>query len=142
MKRRNFIRRAANATAAIAGITATGWLAASCATPTSQLKSGEVMHTVIFDLKHPAGSSEADKFLSDGHRILTAVPGVRNYQAYRQCSPKNDYQYGFMMTFGSLSDMEAYTAHPEHCRFVKERWDTEVTRFQESDFVKINGDVL
>jgi hypothetical protein len=141
MKRRHFIRRATGATAAVAGVAATGWLT-DCAAPDARLKSGEVMHTVIFDLKHPAGSSEADKFLSDGHRILTAVPGVRNFQACRQCSPKNDYQYGFLMTFGSRSDMEAYTAHPDHCRFVKERWETEVTRFQESDFIKTEGNVL
>jgi hypothetical protein len=95
------------------------------------------MHTVIFDLKHPVGSSGANQFIADARRILTTVPGVRDFQAYRQCSPKNDYQYGFLMSFGNQADFDAYTAHPDHCKFVKERWDTEVSRFQESDFVKM-----
>ncbi|MDR3194956.1 MAG: Dabb family protein, partial [Tannerella sp.] len=97
----------------------------------------EIMHTVLFDLKHPAGSAEAGRFLEDGCRILTAVPGVRDFQAYRQCSPKNSFQYGFLMKFDTRAAFDAYTAHPEHGRFVRERWETEVARFQESDFVTL-----
>jgi hypothetical protein len=109
-----------------------------CTTSTaSQLKEGEVIHTVIFDLKHPAGSEAARQFIDEGRRVLTAIPGVRDFQAYRQCSPKNDYQYGFFMSFGNQDDFDAYTAHPAHGQFVRERWETEVTRFQESDFVII-----
>ncbi|GHV08365.1 hypothetical protein FACS1894160_2540 [Bacteroidia bacterium] len=130
MKRRNFIRCAS---VAAVGATVTG--AVGCAT-SSGLKTGEIMHTVIFDLKHPVGSPEANQFIADGRKILTTIPGVRDFQAYRQCSPKNDFQYGFLMSFGNKADFDAYTAHPDHCKFVKERWDTEVSRFQESDFVK------
>jgi hypothetical protein len=130
MKRRHFIRTACTTAlaASAAGMTA------GC-TVSAVLKSEEIMHTVLFDLKHPADSAEAGKFLDDGRRILTGVPGVRDFQAYRQCSPKNDFQYGFLMTFDSRATFDAYTAHPLHCQFVRERWETEVTRFQESDFV-------
>ena len=132
MKRRNFIS-CAGATALAA--TATGILS-SCGS-SAELKTGEILHTVIFDLKHSAGSPEANKFMADARKILTAVPGVRDFQAYRQCSPKNDFQYGFLMTFNNQTEFDTYTAHPEHCKFVEERWDTEVSRFQESDFVKL-----
>ncbi|MCD7975993.1 MAG: hypothetical protein LUG51_02110 [Tannerellaceae bacterium] len=82
MKRRNFIMNAGAATvvAATTGFT-------HMAT-TQGLKSGEVLHTVIFDLKHPVGSAEAKKFLSDGYEILTNIPGVQDFQVFRQCSPK------------------------------------------------------
>ncbi|MDR1381516.1 MAG: Dabb family protein [Tannerella sp.] len=132
MKRRNFVQCAG--TAALA--TATAGLLNSCASAAG-LEKGEVLHTVIFDLKHAAGSPEAEKFVADARRILTAVPGVRDFQAYRQCSPKNDYQYGFLMTFNNQKEFDAYTANPAHVRFVEERWNTEVSRFQESDFMKI-----
>lgn len=132
MKRRNFIQCAG---ATVFAVSATGLLN-SCASPAG-LKKGEIMHTVIFDLKHAPGSPETEKFITDACRILTAVPGVRDFQAYRQCSPKNDYQYGFLMTFNNQKEFDAYTAHPEHCKFVEERWDTEVSRFQESDFMKL-----
>ncbi|MDR0349288.1 MAG: Dabb family protein [Tannerella sp.] len=132
MKRRNFIQCAG--TAALA-VTATSLL--SSFTSLKELKEGEILHTVIFDLKHPEASPEANKFMTDARRILTAIPGVRNFQAYRQCSPKNDYQYGFLMTFNNQAEFDAYTAHPDHTAFVVERWDTEVSRFQESDFMKM-----
>ena len=132
MKRRNFIRN----TGAVALAAVTTGLMNGC-TDSPQLKEGEVMHTVIFDLKHPAGSPEARKFMEDGQTILTSIAGVRNFQAYRQCSPKNDFQYGFLMTFANQTDFDTYSNHPVHNKFVEERWETEVTRFQESDFVKI-----
>lgn len=128
MKRRHFLQAAGVTALTSAGL-------ASCATSPSGLKKGEIMHTVIFDLKHPVGSAEAEQFIADGTRILTAVPGVQDFQALRQCSPKNDYQYGFLMRFPNQATFDAYTAHPDHCKFVEERWDTEVTRFQESDFM-------
>ena len=77
----------------------------------------------------PAGRAEAATELAQMN-----VPGVHDFQVFRQCSPKNDFQYGFFMRFANRADFEAYTAHPEHAKFVNERWDTEVTRFQESDF--------
>lgn len=131
MKRRNFIKGAS-----IAAVSASGMLS-GCTNQGGELKTGEVYHTVIFDLKYPVGSEEAMKFLEDGKRILTAVPGVIDFCAYRQCSPKNDYQYGFFMKFKNRSDFDSYTANPDHCKFVAERWEKEVTRFQESDFEKL-----
>ncbi len=132
MERRKFIKSSA---ASLAGISALG-VATSCNSSTG-LKPGEILHTVIFDLKYPVGSAEAEKFLTDGYNILTKVPGVHDFQVFRQCSPKNDYQYGFYMRFKNKADFDAYTANPEHGKFVEERWDTEVTRFQESDFQTI-----
>ena len=129
MKRRQFILSAGVMTA-----TATGVLTA-CASV--ELKKGEVLHTVTFSLKHPAGSPEAERFITDAKRILTAVPGVQDFQAYRQCSPKNEMQYGFLMRFKDQATMDIYTAHPDHVRFVTERWDTEVILFQESDFIQV-----
>jgi hypothetical protein len=132
MKRRKFILKAG----AVAAVATTSGLANACQT-SAGLKAGEVLHTVIFDLKYPVGSAEANKFLTDGYDILTKVPGVSDFQVFRQCSPKNDYQYGFYMRFKNQAVFDAYTAHPDHTRFVAERWDTEVVRFQESDFQTI-----
>lgn len=132
MERRNFFRRTGVIALSASGST----LLAGCSGNTG-LKPGEILHTVIFDLKHPAGSSEAEKFIADGQNILSKIPGVHDFQAFRQCSPKNDYRYGFYMRFENQGAFDAYTVHPDHCRFVSERWDTEVIRFQESDFQKL-----
>lgn len=96
-----------------------------------------IRHQVLFDLKHGKGAEEADRFLKDGWRILTSIPVVRNFAAYTQVSPKNDFTYGFSMEFATQADYDAYNAHPAHVRFVTERWETEVARFLEIDFVPV-----
>jgi hypothetical protein len=93
-----------------------------------------IRHMVIFCLKHPVGSAEAEKFLKDGEKILTSIPVVRHFRVFRQVSVKNDYDYGFSMEFNSAEDYEAYNIHPAHSQFVEERWKTEVDRFLEIDF--------
>ncbi|WP_248927102.1 Dabb family protein [Paenibacillus hamazuiensis] len=95
-----------------------------------------IRHMVIFNLKHPQGSLEAEQFLQDGREILTSIPVVRNFAVFRQVSVKNDYDYGFSMDFASQDDYDSYNAHPLHVKFVRERWETEVERFLEIDFVQ------
>lgn len=93
-----------------------------------------VRHMVIFNLKHPKGSPEAERFLRDGEAALTAIPVVKSFGAFRQISTKNDYDYGFSMEFASTADYETYNLHPLHVSFVEERWKKEVERFLEIDF--------
>ncbi len=129
MKRRKFFANAG--VVALTAAASTGFM--SAALPAG-LKDGEIVHTVIFDLKYPVGSPEAKKFLTDGYTILTNIPGVHDFQVFRQVSPKNDFQYGFYMRFTNQQEFDTYTNHPDHNKFVAERWETEVVRFQESDF--------
>jgi hypothetical protein len=98
------------------------------------LKKGEIQHMVIFNLPYPEGSDEAKKFLADGTRILTGIPTVRNFQAFKQVSAKNDYQYGFSMVFSNQEDYTTYNNHPDHVAFVQDRWLNEVTGYLEIDF--------
>ena len=104
-------------------------LLGACSTTTSN----EIQHMVIFNLPYAEGSIEADKFLEDGTRILTAIPVVKNFQAFHQVSEKNDYQYGFSMVFANQEDYNTYNMHPDHVAFVEERWMKEVTDFLEID---------
>ena len=47
-----------------------------------------IRHTVVFTLKHAAGSAEEGAFLRDA-RVLAAIPGVEKFEQLRQVSPKN-----------------------------------------------------
>jgi len=100
------------------------------------LKEGEIQHMVIFKLPYPLGSDKAEKFLKDGTRILTGIPVVKEFQAFKQVSPKNDFQYGFSMVFSNQANYTTYNEHPDHVAFVEDRWKKEVTDFLEIDFKK------
>ena len=94
-----------------------------------------IRHTVAFRLKHEAGSDRETKFLADGIRILTAIPGVRNFETLEQVSAKNNFRHGFSMEFDGEAEYEAYNTHPDHVAFVRDRWIPEIDDFLEIDYV-------
>jgi hypothetical protein len=139
MKKRAFLTTLGAAVvtgASLSGLAARDVIAAETtqAAPRRQLQPGQIQHMVIFDLKHDRESQEALTFLRDGRRILTAIPGVRQFQVFKQVSPKNDYDFGFSMVFADKADFEKYNSHPDHVAFVEQRWKKEVSRFLEIDF--------
>ena len=95
-----------------------------------------IRHTVVFTLKHAAGSAEEKAFL-DAALVLDAIPGVEKFEQLRQISPKADYAFGFSMEFADQAAYDAYNVHPDHVAFVQDRWVPEVARFQEIDYVAL-----
>lgn len=135
MKRRSFFGKMA-VLALFSGLFSREAKAKSIPVKQFDLKEGEIQHMVIFNLPYPEGSAKATTFLKDGTRILSGIPVVRNFQAFKQVSPKNDYQYGFSMVFSSQADYSTYNEHPDHVAFVQDRWMKEVSDFLEIDFKK------
>ena len=75
--------------------------------------------------------------MRDGQAALTAIPVVKNFGAFHQVSSKNNYEYGFSMEFDGEQEYTEYNEHPNHVKFVEERWNTEVESFLEIDFTAI-----
>jgi hypothetical protein len=90
-------------------------------------------HTVFFKLKHPVGSLAEADFLRSA-LTLAKIPGVKNLSCVKQVSPKNDFTHGLVMSFEDDKAFHAYNAHPDHIRFVTERWHPEVAKFMEIDY--------
>ena len=95
-----------------------------------------IRHTVIFVLKHAHGSLQEKAFLRDA-KVLTEIPGVEKFEQLKQVSRKNDYQFGFSMEFKDQAAYDAYNVHPKHVAFVQDRWEREVERFLEIDYVPV-----
>ncbi|PSR57042.1 stress responsive alpha-beta barrel domain-containing protein [Adhaeribacter arboris] len=92
-----------------------------------------IRHTVIFKLRHPKGSPEEQDFLAAAQQ-LASLPGVENFESLKQISPKNRFEWGLSMEFGSQTEYDQYDRHPEHVNFIKERWLPEVENFLEIDY--------
>ena len=101
------------------------------------MKVGRIRHMVIFCLKHDKGSPEEKRFLQDGESMLNLIPGVNNFEVFKQVSSKNDYDFGFSMEFNDKQAYEVYTKHPSHISFLEQRWLKEVDSFLEIDFENI-----
>ena len=99
----------------------------------TDLAAGRIRHTVVFTLAHPEGSPAEAEFLAAAG-ALSAIPGVESFQILRETSPKNAYRFGISMEFAGAEAYAAYNEHPDHVRFVNERWLPEVSDFLEVDY--------
>ena len=97
---------------------------------------GRIRHTVTFSLIHPEGSAEERDFL-DAARRLEIVPGVEAFEVLAQVGEKNGYRFGISMEFADRPAYDGYNEHPDHVRFVQERWVTEVSEFLELDYAAL-----
>lgn len=97
------------------------------------LASGRIRHTVVFTPRHDPGSTEEADFLAAAAQ-LAAIPGVEAFELLRETSPKNDYRFGISMEFAGPAEYTSYNEHPDHVRFVEERWLAEVADFLEIDY--------
>jgi Stress responsive A/B Barrel Domain len=95
-----------------------------------------IRHTVVFRLRHQNGSAEEKAFLADAD-VLKTIPGVEKFEKLRQVSAKNGYAYGFSMEFADAAAYRGYNDHPEHVRFVEDRWVPEVEDFLEIDYERL-----
>jgi Stress responsive A/B Barrel Domain len=96
-----------------------------------------VRHTVVFRLRHPAGSAEESGFLRAAREQLTPIPGVERFEVLRQTGSQSAYAFSLSMEFADDDLYAGYNAHPAHQAFVKERWIPEVEEFLELDFVPV-----
>jgi heme-degrading monooxygenase HmoA len=100
------------------------------------LTAGRIRHGVVFSLKHEEGSEAEADFLR-ANAELAGIPGVEAFELMREVSPKNDYRFALTMEFADRDAYEAYNQHPDHVRFVSERWMNEV-----SDFLELDSEAL
>lgn len=99
-----------------------------------------ITHMVTFTLYAGKDTTESEVFLNESKEALAEIPGVEHFQVLRQVSAKNEFDYGFSMEFADRAAYDAYNDHPVHRQYVAERWEKEVSRFQEIDFVKHSGE--
>src|SRR5258705_11235487 len=95
--------------------------------------NGRIRHTVAFTPTHAPGSDGEADFLAAAAR-LENIPGVEAFEILRETSPKNAYRFGISMEFADSAAYGSYNDHPDHVRFVQERWLTEVADFLEIDY--------
>ncbi|WP_246246669.1 Dabb family protein [Paenibacillus lemnae] len=95
----------------------------------------KIKHMVTFSLLAGKDNDESETFLRMSREELSAIPGVEQFEVFRQVSPKNEYDYGFSMVFADQKAYDAYNEHPVHISYVEEQWKTKVSQFQEIDLV-------
>jgi heme-degrading monooxygenase HmoA len=95
--------------------------------------ANRIRHTVAFKLVHDEGSADERDFLEAAEHLAT-IPGVEAFELLAEVSPKNGYRFGISMEFADRAAYDRYNEHPDHIRFVQQRWLAEVSGFLELDY--------
>jgi hypothetical protein len=98
-----------------------------------------IRHTVVFRLRHPAGSAAEADFLRSAREQLMPIPGVEGFEVLRQVGAQSAYRFSLSMEFADDEAYRAYNAHASHTAFVRDRWVPEVEEFLELDFTAYDG---
>jgi hypothetical protein len=98
-----------------------------------------IRHTVVFRLRHAAGSAAESDFLRTARERLTPIPGVSRFEVLRQTGQQSEYRFSLSMEFAEADAYAGYNEHPSHTAFVRERWVPEVEEFLELDFELYDG---
>ena len=93
-----------------------------------------IRHTVVFRLRHDAGSEAEADFLRTAREQLTPIPGVERFEVLRQTGSQSAYRFSLSMEFADAAAYAGYNEHPAHQAFVQDRWIPEVEEFLELDF--------
>jgi hypothetical protein len=102
-------------------------------------KGHMIIHSVIFNLRHKAGSAAFRRFILAALELRT-IKGVDNFEILKQTSNKNRFQFGISMNFNSQVDYEFYNNHPMHVQFINEHWIPSVEEFMEIDYEQLSLD--
>ena len=90
--------------------------------PAADAKSGKLYHVVSFKFKESA-SKEQIKQIEDAFRDLKKkIKEIQSYEWGTNVSPeKHDkgFTHGFILTFKTEKDRDAYLVHPDHKAFGK-----------------------
>ncbi len=97
----------------------------------------QIIHSVLFRLKHQKNSAEERAFLVSALELL--APIAPQFKIYNEVSPKNNFDFYFYMVFASQKEYDAYNAHPSHLHFVQSRWIPEVAEFMEVDLTEADA---
>ena len=65
-----------------------------------------IHHSVYFKFKLGLSAIEIQDFFKAAN-LLSAIPGVQNFEVVKEISPKNDFEFGLSMVFVMLAPMES-----------------------------------
>lgn len=84
--------------------------------------SKKLMHVVSFKFKPAATPEQIAQVVESFRDLKKKIPGIQHFEWGTNVSPeKHDkgFTHGFILTFNSEKDRDAYLVHPDHQAFGK-----------------------
>jgi len=85
-------------------------------------KATKLMHVVSFKFKASAQPAQVDEVVAAFRALKKKIPQIKSFEWGTNVSPeKHDkgFTHGFILSFKSAADRDAYLVHPDHQAFGK-----------------------
>jgi len=93
---------------------------------TSTLLAQDVTRMVFFNLKHEAGTKEADSFFKNA-LVLKDVPSVSDFKILRVEGKQFEYDYVIQLKFEDQQGVRDYVNHQIHTDYLENEWKPNTT---------------
>lgn len=83
---------------------------------------GRLVHMVAFKFKETATPEQIRLVETEFAALPSKIPVIRSYEAGTNVSPEGfnrGFTHGFILTFASAADRDAYLVHPDHKKFAE-----------------------
>lgn len=81
---------------------------------------------VFFNLKHEAGSPEAEAFFNNA-LVLKEIPSLSGFEILKVEGKQFDYDYVIRLVFEDQQGVEDYVNHQIHNDFLEKEWKSNVS---------------
>ncbi len=81
----------------------------------------EVEHLIVYNTQD-ASSAEVDAMMTEGRRVLSAIPGVRQVITGTSVKENAAYRHCWLVRFVSPAVIDSYRDHPDHQSFADQRF--------------------
>ena len=93
---------------------------------TAALWAEPVTRMVFFNLKHEAGSPEAETFFKNA-LVLKEIPSLTGFEILKVEGKQFDFDYVIRLVFENQQGVEDYVNHQIHIDYLEEEWKPNVT---------------
>jgi len=81
----------------------------------------QVEHVILFNTEG-LDEASANDMMTEGHRVLSPVPGVRSVFTGNAVQEDGAYKYCWVIKFADQAVIDSYKVHPNHQKFANERF--------------------
>ena len=75
----------------------------------------KVEHVIVYNAA--ADAQQVSNMMSEGRRVLSAIPGVRRVITGEAVKQDATYRYSWLIEFCNASVIDSYRQHPDHLAF-------------------------
>ncbi len=95
----------------------------------------QIFHQVLFEFQPQVSEEQKKAVLDSGRKMLESIPEVATVVVGKVTRGSTEFSYGLVTVFQSDEDLQTYSSHPEHSKWLEEVFRPAISRILVTDIV-------